>query len=195
MYTHHIPIVQALLWQTHISSAVWVIFLGSTSWWIYVICFTIWNHSSSGHIPWFVVKTHPSPPNDHYIVSYPYYIYPSYHHVFWWNPNFWWQANVRLPIPPITSALAAKHLSVAETSLWLVVRNMFDFPRYWEQSSQLTFIIFRGRYTTNQFNTVDYGLSSCSFRLNMVHLKCNRGNGQSTANVGVFLWVPSGNLT
>ena len=42
-------------------------------------------------------------------------LYPSYHHVFWWNPNFWWQANVRLPILPITSALAAKHLSVAET--------------------------------------------------------------------------------
>ena len=33
---------------------------------------------------------------------------------------------------------------------WLVLWNMFYFPVYWEESSQLTFIFFRGVGTTNQ---------------------------------------------
>ena len=33
---------------------------------------------------------------------------------------------------------------------WLVVWNIFYFPIYWEESSQLTFIFFRGVQTTNQ---------------------------------------------
>jgi len=33
---------------------------------------------------------------------------------------------------------------------WLVVSNIFYFPEYMGQSSQLTFIFFRGVETTNQ---------------------------------------------
>ena len=36
---------------------------------------------------------------------------------------------------------------------WLVVWNIFCFPIYWEYSSQLTFIFFRGVQTTNQYST------------------------------------------
>ena len=34
---------------------------------------------------------------------------------------------------------------------WLVVWNIFYFSIYWEESSQLTHIVQRGRYTTNQY--------------------------------------------
>ena len=38
---------------------------------------------------------------------------------------------------------------------WLVVWNIF-FAIYWEQSSQLTFIFFRGGETTNQMEMLKY---------------------------------------
>jgi len=39
---------------------------------------------------------------------------------------------------------------------WLVVGNMFYFSIYWEESSQLTFIFFRGVETTNQIVYYSY---------------------------------------
>ena len=40
--------------------------------------------------------------------------------------------------------------AMSEICSWLVVWNIFYFPIYWETSSQLTFIFFRGVQTTNQ---------------------------------------------
>ena len=40
---------------------------------------------------------------------------------------------------------------------WLVVWNMFYCPIYWESSSQLTFIFFRGVETTNQISVDESG--------------------------------------
>ena len=43
---------------------------------------------------------------------------------------------------------------LVEVHHWLVVWNIFYFSIYWESSSQLTVIFFRGVETTNQINSM-----------------------------------------
>ena len=56
----------------------------------------------------------------------------------------------RLRIPKI---LATENQLARRSLIWLVVGNMFYFSIYWESSSQLTFIFFRGVETTNQMES------------------------------------------
>ena len=60
---------------------------------------------------------------------------------YYWNLWFWGSPSLRTP-PYIYIRIYIYN--------WLVVWNIFYFSIYWEESSHLTFIFFRGVQTTNQ---------------------------------------------
>ena len=63
---------------------------------------------------------------------------PSLHHMVGSRVH---AVEPRLRIPKI---LATENQLARRSLIWLVVGNMFYFSIYWESSSQLTFIFFRG---------------------------------------------------
>jgi hypothetical protein len=66
-------------------------------------------------------------------------------------------------------------------TIWLVVWNIVHFSIYWECSSQLTFIFFRGIETTNQFSIVSPVGQDSHFSLNPSGNPLRISNGTRTA--------------
>ena len=90
---------------------------------------------------------------------------------------------------------------------WLVVWNIFYFSIYWEWSSQLTFIFFRGIETTNQIPFMAFSMfslpdSRCSNLWGVEVARLGVG-GDDWANLGFnglleqmgTILIPSGELT
>ena len=73
--------------------------------------------------------------------------------------------------------------------VWLVVWNISYFSIHWEESSQLTFIFFRGVETTNQIHrlSIDYPY------INHIYIYINYIITRSSHSIG-FLGDETGNL-